>query len=102
MVKSIDCQIQVKGHLSTQWRSWFGGLEIENQADGNALLCGILDDQAALYGVLNRIRDLGLFLLSIKCVETRHVPENGELVEDDDVRHQSTEKQDGIGQDSAV
>ncbi|MBN1992662.1 MAG: hypothetical protein JW953_08135 [Anaerolineae bacterium] len=63
------CQIQVKGHLSGQWVDWFSGLQIENRPDGYAVLSGPLPDQAALYGVLNRVRDLGLALVLVKCVE---------------------------------
>jgi hypothetical protein len=69
----------VKGHLSAQWADWFGELEIKNQPNGNAELSGPLPDQAALYGVLNQLRDLGLVLnqlrdlglalISVNCVE---------------------------------
>ncbi|MBN1221473.1 MAG: hypothetical protein JXM69_21310 [Anaerolineae bacterium] len=65
------CEIRVKGHLSKQWSAWFGGLQIENQPDGQAVLSGPLLDQAALYGVLNRMRDLGLALVSVNCVERK-------------------------------
>jgi hypothetical protein len=66
----IFCQIRVRGHLSCQWADWFGGLEIENQPDGEAMLSGTLPDHAALYGVMNRMRDLGLELISVNCVES--------------------------------
>lgn len=62
-------RIRVKGHLSDQWAEWFGGLTIENQPDGEAVLSGALPDQAALYGVLNRIRDIGLTLVALGCTE---------------------------------
>jgi hypothetical protein len=83
MTDLILCQIRVKGHLypSDRWAEWFGGLTIENQPDGEALLSGLLPDQAALHGVLNRIRDLGLTLVSVNCVEPdsgstlTHLPE---------------------------
>jgi hypothetical protein len=65
----IFCQIRVKGHLSSQWTDWFRGLEIENQPGGAAVLSGTLPDQAALYGILNRMRDLGLELISLNCFE---------------------------------
>ena len=69
MTDSIFCQIRVKGHLyqTSRWADWFGGLAIENQPDGKALLSGPLPDQSALYGILNRIRDLGLILVSVNC-----------------------------------
>ena len=69
MTDQIYCQIRVKGHLSEQWVAWFGDLEIDNRPGGEAILVGPLPDQAALYGVLNRMRDLGLALISLKCVE---------------------------------
>ena len=69
MTDLILCQIRVKGHLSDRWSDWFGGLTIENQPNGEAVLSGPLPDQAALYGILNRIRDLGLTLVSLNCVE---------------------------------
>ena len=61
-------QIRIKGHLSLQWSDWFDGFTITNCEDGEALLCGSIVDQAALYGLLNRISDLGLPLLSVNQV----------------------------------
>jgi hypothetical protein len=61
--------IRVKGHLSSQWAGWFGGMAIENQPDGDAALSGVLPDQSALYGVLRQIHDLGLTLISVQRVE---------------------------------
>jgi hypothetical protein len=58
-------QIRIKGHLSPQWSEWFAGLTIANLPHGEAELMGTLGDQAALFGVLLRIRDLGLPLLSV-------------------------------------
>lgn len=69
MVDSVRCQIRVKGHLPNHWTVWFGGLEIENQPEGEAVLSGTLSDQAALHGVLKRVRDLGLSLVVVKCIE---------------------------------
>jgi hypothetical protein len=69
MTKSLHCQIQVKGHLSGQWTDWFDGLSIENQPAGEAVLSGVLPDQAALYGVLRRLGNLGVALVSLNCVE---------------------------------
>ena len=62
-------QIRVKGHLGEQWRDWFDGLTITNVEQGEALLSGSLPDQAALHGVLTKIRDLGLPLLAVNQVE---------------------------------
>ena len=61
-------QIRVRGHLSGKRAEWFDGLTIENQPDGEALITGPVADQAALHGLLIRIRDLGLPLLSVLCV----------------------------------
>jgi hypothetical protein len=58
-------QIRIQGHLSQQWNEWFDGLTITNTDDGEALLCGPLADQAALHGVLMKIRDLGVPLLAV-------------------------------------
>ena len=61
-------QITVKGHLDSQWSAWFDNMLITNEANGEAVLCGPLADQAALHGVLIKIRDLGLPLLSVATV----------------------------------
>jgi hypothetical protein len=58
-------QIQVRGALDPRWSSWFDGLAISHDADGNTLLAGPLTDQAALYGLINRLRDLGMTLLAV-------------------------------------
>jgi hypothetical protein len=62
-------EIRVHGHLSNKRAEWFDGLTIENQPDGEALITGPVADQAALHGLLIRIRDLGLPLLSVLCVD---------------------------------
>jgi len=67
MLKPLFCRITVKGHLADQWTGWFGGLTIENQPDGEAILSGRLPDQAALYGVLSRVHGQGLPLVSVDC-----------------------------------
>lgn len=58
-------QIRVKGHLDDALASWFEGLTISNQEDGDALLTGHIQDQSALHGILNRISNLGLTLISV-------------------------------------
>jgi len=57
--------IRLKGHLDTHWSAWFDNMTISNEADGEAVLRGPLADQAALHGVLIKIRDLGLPLLAV-------------------------------------
>jgi hypothetical protein len=58
-------QIQVRGTLDPRWSGWFDQLTISHDAEGNTLLAGLLSDQAALYGLINRLRDLGLTLLAV-------------------------------------
>jgi hypothetical protein len=61
-------QIRIKGHLSPQWADWFEGLTITLEEDGNTLLTGTVVDQAALHGLLKKVRDLGTPLLSVNHV----------------------------------
>jgi hypothetical protein len=63
-------QIKIKGHLDNYWSDWLDNLTISNEANGEAVLHGPLADQAALHGVLIKIRDLGLPLLAITTVAT--------------------------------
>ncbi len=62
-------QIRIKGHLGCQWTDWFGGLTITLEEDGDTLLTGPVVDQAALHGLLKKVRDLGMPLLSVNCVK---------------------------------
>lgn len=62
-------EIRLKGHLAPQWADWFEGLTITLEEDGNTLLAGTLIDQSALHGILKRVRDLAMPLLSVTCVE---------------------------------
>jgi hypothetical protein len=68
-------EIRLNGHLDDRWDGWFEGLAIALEEDGNTLLIGWLADQAALHGILKKVRDLGLTLLSVNSVEpdTREV-----------------------------
>ena len=65
-------ELQVNGHLDDRWSDWLEGLAIERQENGTTVLVGPLVDQAALYGVIIRIRDLGLSLLSVNRVVESH------------------------------
>lgn len=58
-------EIRVQGHIDPGWTDWFGGMQIEQRPDGRSVLSGRLPDQAALHGVLTKIRDLGLPLLEV-------------------------------------
>ena len=62
-------QIRIKGHLGRQWTNWFGGLTITLENNGETLLTGPVVDQAALHGLLRKVRDLGVPLLSVSRVE---------------------------------
>jgi hypothetical protein len=58
-------QIRIQGHLGGQWTDWFGGLNISREDNGETLLAGPVADQAALHGLLRKVRDLGMILVSV-------------------------------------
>jgi hypothetical protein len=58
-------EILIEGHLSAQWSDWFDGLAIQNEPTGETRLTGVIADQSALYGVLTKIHDLNLVLISV-------------------------------------
>ena len=62
-------EIRIKGHLDDRWAEWFEGLTITLEEDGDTLLTGPVVDQAALHGVLKKVRDLGLPLVSVSPLE---------------------------------
>ncbi len=62
-------QIRIKGHLGRQWTEWFGGLTITLEDNGDTLLTGPVVDQAALHGLLKKVRDLGTPLISVNRVQ---------------------------------
>ena len=62
-------EVRVEGHLDRQWTDWFGGLTITLEDNGDTLLTGPVIDQAALHGLLKKVRDLGMPLLSVNRVE---------------------------------
>ena len=64
-------QIKVEGHLGEQWAEWFDGLSITWEDSGYTLLTGPVVDQAALYGVLKKVRDLGMSLHAVNQIETK-------------------------------
>jgi hypothetical protein len=61
-------EIRLRGLLSPQWQEWFVGLTLLQEEDGNTLLTGPVVDQAALHGILKKVRDLGMPLLSVNVV----------------------------------
>ncbi len=60
-------EIKIKGHLDQRWSDWFSGVKMEHLEGEVTLLAGMLPDQAALHGLLERIRDLNLTLISVTC-----------------------------------
>src|SRR6267154_2027883 len=62
-------QIRIKGHLGRQWTDWFGGLTITLEDNGDTFLTGTVVDQAALHGLLKKVRDLGMPLISVMCIQ---------------------------------
>ncbi|MBN1122321.1 MAG: hypothetical protein JXJ17_14685 [Anaerolineae bacterium] len=65
----VTYQIRVKGHLASHWEEWYGDITITLEEDGSTLLTGTVADQAALHGLLRKVRDLGLILLSVSLVQ---------------------------------
>jgi hypothetical protein len=61
------CKIRIKGHLDRRWAAWFEGLTLITERDGTTVLVGLVADQAALHGLLQKVRDIGLPLISVTC-----------------------------------
>ena len=68
MAQPLVYQIRIKGHLGHEWADWFEGLTLTALDNGETLLTGPVVDQAALHGVLRKVRDLAMPLLSVVCV----------------------------------
>jgi hypothetical protein len=64
-------EIRLKGHLDTRWADQFAGLSFTHASDGTTILAGPIVDQAALYGLLRKVRDLGLPLLSVILIDPK-------------------------------
>ena len=67
-------EIRLKGHLDSRWAAWFDGLTLTRDSDGTTIIGGLVADQAALYGLLQKTRDLGLPLISVNHVERDRPP----------------------------
>lgn len=65
----MDYEVRVKGHLHQRWSAWLYDLEMTHLADGTTVLAGELPDDAAVYGLLARLRDLGATLVSFRVIE---------------------------------
>ncbi len=66
-------EIRLKGHLDTRWAAWFDGLTLTHDSDGTTIIHGPVADQAALYGLLQKTRDVGLPLISVNYLEPGHL-----------------------------
>jgi hypothetical protein len=62
-------QIRIKGHLGNKWKEWFGDLSISLEDNGDTLITGLVADQATLFGLLKKVRDLGTPLVSVSRVK---------------------------------
>jgi hypothetical protein len=71
-------EIRIEGHLETRWAAWFDGLSLSHESDGSTILRGPVVDQAALHGLLQKVRDVGLPLVSVTYIDTDNsdVPTN--------------------------
>jgi hypothetical protein len=69
---SVSCnyRIVIRGHVDASWSSWFGDVRIDYDAQDNTVLTGPLPDQPALFGILDRIRDLNLTLISVNRIQS--------------------------------
>ena len=72
-------EIRLRGHLDSRWAAWFDGLSLSNENDGTTIIGGPVVDQAALHGLLQKVRDLGLPLVSVTQLEPGQpdAPANG-------------------------
>jgi hypothetical protein len=63
-------EIRLKGHLASRWAAWFDGLSLTHESDGTTLIHGLVVDQAALHGLIQKVRDVGLPLISVAQIDT--------------------------------
>jgi hypothetical protein len=64
-------QIRINGHLGLEWTDWFGAMTITLENNGDTLLTGLVIDQSALHGLLKKVRDLGIPLVSVNIVDSK-------------------------------
>ena len=66
-------EIRLKGHLEARWAAWFDGLSLSQESDGTTVIRGPVIDQAALHGLLSKVRDLGLPLIAVTQVDPKQM-----------------------------
>ena len=76
------CEIVVKCQLDTDWSVWFEGLTLIHNDKGNTIISGPLRDQAAFYGLLTKVRDMGVLLISVKYQADKSLEQNDDLGDD--------------------
>ncbi len=76
------CEIIVKGHLDISWSGWFEGLTVTHNDNGETMLSGQIRDQAALYGIIAKVRDMGLFLILVKYIAGESDKESSNEISD--------------------
>lgn len=90
-------QIRLQGHLDPQWTIWFDGLTVTLEEDGITLLTGTVIDQAALHGLLKKVRDLGMPLLSVNAIDSNDNPQDDHAQDHDaqnyDISNQNNQKE---------
>ena len=69
IIQPSHYEIRIKGHLALRWAEWFAGLTMTHTASGETVLSGPIEDQAALHGVLTKVRDLNLTLIAVNRIE---------------------------------
>ena len=74
-------QIRLEGHLEPEWSSWFAGLEISLEPNGETVLTGCVADQAALHGLIKKVRDIGIPLLSIQRITETNLADSPTLLQ---------------------
>jgi hypothetical protein len=72
-MSDIHYEIRLKGHLESRWAAWFDGLSLTKESDGTTVIRGSVIDQAALHGLLSKVRDLGLPLIGVTQVDPKQM-----------------------------
>lgn len=72
--EAMAYEIRLRGHLGREWSDWFEGLSVTLEKNGETRLSGPVPDQAALHGLLTKVRDLGMTLISVNAVEPEAAP----------------------------